>query len=559
MCGIVGIVRTKIHIEDDAYIQAGVHALRHRGPDAQHVVRAGPAVFGVARLAIEGGMVGTQPMVGPRDGMLFAYNGERYSERYLESDTLEVLNDIIHYGVKSLQLTHSMYALALWDPTHNKKTYGLTLARDLFGQKPLYIANLMDGGIAFASLPKALRQIPGIDWSIDHSALHAMLRHGFIPGTQTGWRGIRKMRPGEVIRWVNGRIYTESRVLPNELGNSSQAPNNVREILVDAVRRCIPSTAPAGVLLSGGIDSGLVATLAHTDLRGAWTLRWQLDGWDESSRAALLAKQLGLRHHLVDCHFEDLPRLLDELVDSVDEPMADESILPTSLVCEAAAADVRVVLGGDGADELFGGYSRYCWGGEISTYMDIFSATPLVTYKRLLPNDKIPDSWMYEQLKHVTDMSQLQQRRWIDLHGYLPDQVLTKIDRASMRIGLEARAPLLSPEIAAWGLGLTDEQLGGALTKMPLRKAIEGILPDTTRQQPKLGFGVPTKHWFAGPLHTWVRDRLLGGALRELDGLDTAHVEQLLAEHESGVSHHERPIFCLLWLDAWLRREISLR
>lgn len=562
MCGIVGVVRRAPHPDDVRAVAAGVQALAPRGPDASAVVRAGAAVLGVARLAIRGGAAGEQPMSisGAAGASVLAWNGEVYAacDRAAtlapdESDTAWLLRALMTHGLAALDGIHAMYALAWWSPARST----LVLARDDFGQKPLYVAALPEGGVAFASEPKALRVIAGIDWSIDHYALHLLLRHGFVPGERTGWCGVRKLRPGARLTWTpDGLAWTAGRrVMPS---SAMTAPDDAVEALRAALRaavdECLPGR-PVGVLLSGGIDSSAISALSGPVLP-AWTIRWDERAWDESAHACEVAASRGMPHTLVDCGVADLAARFDALVAAADEPLADESLLPTAVVCEAARRQVDVVLGGDGADELFGGYARYGWEGDDAAYIDTFAASPWAALSRLLPGVEDLDDWPVRRLDEVRDAPRLHRRRWLDLHGYLPDQVLAKVDRMSMRSGLEARAPFLSPRVAGIGLGLAPSLLVGPTGgKAILRAALAGWLPAATLSRAKMGFGVPTDPWFRGPLRAWVGRRLSSGVLEAIDALSMDGVRALYREHVEGRGHFARSLFGLLCLEAWLRRE----
>jgi asparagine synthase (glutamine-hydrolysing) len=369
---------------------------------------------------------------------------------------------------------------------------------------------------------------------------------------------VRKLRPGARLTWTpDGVSLVGWRASPprEDIADPIDAARTLRRRLADAVSACTASDRPIGVLLSGGLDSSAVTALCGLRPLPAWSIRWAEPSWDESAHAATAARAAGATHHLVDCGPADLVERLDALVDAADEPLADESLLPTAMVCEAARAEVAVVLTGDGADELFGGYARYRWKGSDVDYLDVFAAGRRSVLGRLLPHVEALDDWPLARLDECAGASPIARRRWLDLHGYLPDQVLAKLDRVSMRVGLEARAPFLAPAVSLSALSLAPSLLvRDGLAKAVLRDAMAADLAASTLARPKQGFGVPTSPWFRGPLKKWVAARLASGALETLPGLAMDAVRAVVREHCEGQADHARPLFGLLWLESWLRR-----
>lgn len=579
MCGITGFVNLSLEPARTAHLlDVATQRLRHRGPDQFNTYSDSLAGLGVSRLAIRDVARGCQPMRA-EDGTVIAFNGELYGAEALRetlrqeghrfhstSDTEILLRAYLTWGDAVFASISGMFAVAIWEPRRRR----LALARDRWGEKPLYIATT-SGGIVFASEPKALRVWPGVDWNLTIEDFAAFLRYGYMPGATTGWRGVTKLPPGHVGSWEDGawsqRPYVSPPLpgsLPSVVSDLDAAAEELRVLLQGAVRSCMVSDRPVGAFLSGGIDSSSVVALmselaapVHT-----YSINWEAEDYSEATYARIVVSHVGAMHHEVLCSSGYLQEHFDSIVATYDEPFGDESMIPTTLLSEIAKCDVDVVLSGDGADELFGGYQRYENEQSLANYLDTCASTSLVTLQKLvspsLSEAATPDATHQMYYAQARECDVVSARRWLDLHTYLPSQILTKVDRASMRVALEVRAPFLTPQISSWALRCDPRLIFTASqTKRVLRAAMAPYLPGTILTRPKMGFGVPLVHWFRGPLRQWVGERLFEGALPQFPWLQQRSVQRLLSEHQQHEQNHYRVLYNLLVLESWVRQTPS--
>nr|VFJ75887.1 MAG: asparagine synthase (glutamine-hydrolysing) [Candidatus Kentron sp. FW] len=574
MCGFVGIVRPGgLHPEDEEQVRRATRALAHRGPDAQGIWIGSHMALGVARLAVRGGQTAAQPLCVEGNGEMtpqavLAFNGEIYDDSVSargtdgydvtngsSADTRWLAAHLGAHGLDCLADIDGMFAFAYWQPGRRR----LFLARDRWGEKPLYWTRLPEGGLAFGSEPGALIPVHGIDWAIEPRAVATFVGLGYWRGRGTPWSAVERLGAGQAIAWVDGVMNVTTWWSPQaETFATVTVPPDTLGIywhLTSAVGSRLVGERPMGALLSGGLDSSLIVSLAaDAGVRlPVWTVRWDNSGWDERVYAAAVGAHLGLEHRWVDFGPWDVPRRIEALVDAYGEPFGDESLLPTSAVLEAASSEVDVVLTGDGGDELFGGYDRYCWRPSAHVeYQDVFCACP----RRVLHQVFVPEILDDEESLPLRSAGRniRDQRRWIDLHGYLSDDLPRKMDRAAGRVGIENRAPFLARTLSRWAMTLSAEVLWwGDVGKQPLRALAAKLLPSEIVRRGKLGFGVPLSPWFRGPLRSWVRDRLLSGTLVATGWIESAGLERILQDHFDG-REHSRALFNLLMLAIWLER-----
>ena len=577
MCGIAGVVGpTASAAERRRCAERALALLRHRGPDGAGIYLDDVAVLGAVRLTIRAAGEGRQP-VRTSDGSVLVFNGEIYGIDRLSarlrsagvattsrSDSVILGEAVVRWGTEILPDLDGMFAFALWNPFERV----LLLARDRWGEKPLYTALLPNGGLAFASEPQAIRPWPGVDWTLDESALTLFLAHSYIPGRQTGWQGVEKFRPGECWRWSPAGLTCRKYAAPSSVPASDAAPplgdhvSMVRTAIEHTVGERLVSDFPVGLLLSGGIDSSTVAAVA-TEKVGplpAWTVAWKDQEYDESVHARRVAEHLRLPHNVVQVEPDDVLAHLDDLLDGYGEPFGDESLIPTGLICRAAAAEVRVLLSGDGGDEMFGGYDRYFWrSSTIEEYLDTFCAARSSLLVSLLADREAAASVHAVHARLAATQPQScgyrEIRRRLDFNTYLPDDILTKVDRASMRASIEVRPPILGLAVGELAMTLPPARLWESRSvKSLLKESVVDLLPPEIVNRRKQGFGVPLARWFRGPLKGWLRDRLLGGALRAAGFFKDGMIGRVLLEHQAG-RNHARLLFNLIVLDHWLRRE----
>ncbi len=528
-----------------------VAALRHRGPDEHGVVVAGDAVLGVARLAVIDPQHGHQPLVDPGTGAVLACNGEIYGYERLRrelapypfttgSDVEVVLALHRDHGVDLLPHLPGTFALALWDPSARE----LLLARDRFGERPLYWATTDDGGLAFASELGALVASGLVDRHLDREVLAHVLRQGYVPPGRCIWTGIHSLPPASRLRWHPDRTTVDRWWEPPGVGadpGTGAAVEWFRAELDRAVRDQLVSDVPIGAFLSGGIDSSTIASLAarhHPDLHA---FAFDMPESSEVAHARAVADRHGIELHVCrpDLAAARLPELLETSAATWDEPFADSSALPTWLLSAFAREHVTVALTGDGADELLGGY--LCWARDCLAPSDPARAGGGAPRRGRLARFRRRDAEVhdvaarYARFRQYLDADELARLglpavdlgpvdlgRYrtgtaddisrFDLDHYLPGDILVKTDRASMAWGLEVRSPFLDVAIAEGCLRLPATQKVDAVQeKLLLRRAFGDLLPADVVERPKQGFGAPMELWLGTPQV----DELVGAHLRD--------------------------------------------
>lgn len=593
--------------------------LQHRGPDDFGIEGEEYWGLGFRRLSIlDLSPLGHQPMRSPYGGCWLAFNGEIYN--YLElrrdleqagetfqsgSDTEVLLRLLMRVGAAALPLLNGMFALAFVDTRRRS----FMLARDRLGVKPLYY-NEMGGHLRFASELKALLACPDAPREIDRSAVAQYLALGYLPGETCIFEGYKKLPPGHLLAGSLDQPQTASLAPYWELSlnddpvRRSASPaelNELESLLFDAVRIRLRSDVPVGVFLSGGIDSGLVAAMAAKTGQAplALTVGFAEEDWDESALARTTAAHAGLEHRVIPQRAGGLGDL-DRLAWLFDEPFGDPSALPTFTLCEAAATHATVFLSGDGGDEAFGGYRRYVesarresliraaghLGPALGAASRLLPRSSLARYQLSklslpdmgcsavfdeLPDDPVMDRYVHPDLRpFLRNAGSPVWTRWrtsqgapltvrqqrLDYSLYLPDDVLVKVDRASMAHSIEVRSPLLDVRIVEWAARLPRAcLLDRSQGKLPLRALATRFLPAVTGQSPKRGFGVPLDAWFRQPAgRAVVRERLLDRDSIDRGFWSPGGVEQILEIHGSG---RRRDFGLLLWrllmLEAWCR------
>ncbi len=581
-------------------LRAMLDALRHRGPDGEGTwVHSGmPLGFAHRRLSIiDLSPAGQQPMMSASRRLVICLNGEIYNYAVLRdelvllghgfrghSDTEVLLAGIEQWGLEAaLHRCIGMFAFALWDSSEN----AVFLVRDRIGIKPLYFTQ-QGQSFAFASELQALRRARGFQWVIDRQAVSQFFRYGYIPGPLCIFTNVRKVLPGSIVRldlrgeqpavtqyWDAARVAAEGQQHPST-ARPDEVVAELEALLTDAVRLHMVADVPVGAFLSGGIDSSTVVALmrAHTSRKiQTFTIGFREKDFDEAGHARDIARHLDTDHHELYVTQLDLLKSIDRIIGTMDEPFADISILPTLLVSELAARSVKVVLSGDGGDELFFGYGHYQrglqaqrlrgrlprsvgrfigrtlrhfngGGGRVARLGGVLAAESLeavyaaVVSRWQMPSSIVPggnDRPWPDPTQHLTefpeDLSNFMMLR--DLRTYLVDDVLHKVDRASMAVSIEARVPILDHRVAefAWRLPLECKCFNG-VTKWPLRQVLAKHVPPRLFERPKQGFGVPISAWLRGDLRVWAEDLLNDSSVGK--HLDPNRVRQLWREHQSG-------------------------
>ena len=612
MCGICGIASTGA--VDPARLSAMSKTLVHRGPDSDGTFVDGGVGLAARRLAIIDLETGDQP-VGNEDGRIqVVQNGELYNYRELrreleraghrfatQGDTEVLVHLYEEHGTAFVDRLRGMFAIALWDGSERR----LVLARDRYGIKPLYYRE-QPNELAFAS---ELRALPRGE--IDLDALEAFLAFNSIPAPLTIFREIRKLPPGHVLTWQDGRSevtrYARPAPVPEtEVRDEDEAElvEELRARLRDSVQAHLVSDVPIGVLLSGGIDSATLTALAAQESPEpvrTFSIGFDERGFDELADARLVAEQYGTQHEELTLR-PDAALLLPTLAEAFDEPFADSSALPTYLVSELASRHVKVALSGEGGDELFGGYYTYAadllalraaglarFARPLVELLPSSSGKATFDYKakRFVRGAHLPPLERHHAWKEIfsgaaraeltgrrsefdpvdllrarfaeTEGAELLARlQDVDLGIYLVDDLLVKTDRASMAHSLEARVPFLDPVVTNLALALPSRhKVRGLRKKVLLRKAVAPLIPQPLLRRRKRGFSIPAAAWLRGDLEPFARDTLSESTLRRQGFFDPRAVRRVLDDHVGGKEDLSRQLWGLLAFTLWHERHVE--
>jgi asparagine synthase (glutamine-hydrolysing) len=619
MCGICGAVAGDGERSPDREAVARMsRRLRHRGPDSDGCFERGPVALAARRLSIIDLEHGQQPIANEDGSVVVVQNGEIYNYRELkreleraghrfatDCDTEVLVHLYEQHGDSFLERLRGMFAIALWD----ERRCRLLLARDRFGIKPLYYS-YERGGLLFASELKAMLEQPGFSRETDPHALAAYLAFNSIPAPLTIFAAARKLPPGHLLAWEDEAIEVRrfARPRPAPAGEVRREPRaalaaELLATLRDSVRAHLVADVPVGVLLSGGVDSGALTALAasaSSEPLRTFSIGFEESGFDELARARLVAERYRTDHRELIVK-PDAAQLLPKLVEAFDEPFGDSSAVPTYLVSELAAGEVKVALSGEGGDELFGGYYTYVAdllaprlgrlaalsaplvealpssGARVGfdykakrfaraaaladplerhhAWKEIFSAS---TRQSLL--DGRATGWdpleLYrERYAETAGAEPLARLQDVDLGIYLADDLLVKTDRLSMAHSLELRVPFLDPEVAGLAGALpTALKVRGLAKKRLLREALGPLLPREILHGRKQGFSIPLAAWLRGPLEPFAREVLAPAELRRQGYLDPAVVTALLDRHCRGREDLSRQLWGLMSLTLWADR-----
>jgi len=625
MCGIVGWANLDAKSLSQNTSEAVLHEMcermKHRGPDSEGLWLDEQVALGMRRLSIIDLHTGEQPVYSEDKQIVVVMNGEIYNFRELRNDLekcghkfetqtdTEVLPHLYdEYGDAMLEHLNGMFAFALWDKRRKK----LLIARDRFGEKPLYYG-VFGNKLIFASEPKVLLQHPLVNPEINLNALRQYLSFDYVPAPSSIYKNIYKLPAAHLLTVENGEVKTRRywNLSFRKNGNTptiKKAAQELREIISDAVRMRLVADVPLGILLSGGVDSSTVAAFAvkHSSERvKTFSIGFEEDSFDESKFARQVAEHLGTEHYEDKLSVEKAANLISEIGAWLDEPLSDGSLIPTFLLSRFVKKHVTVALGGDGGDEIFAGYPMY-FGHKMARVYDsiprvlrsaliepIVNNLPVSTKnlsfdykaKRFVAASKYDSvtrhhSWFgsfsveqqndllskdvlaqtsgdiykgAKDLLKITDAdTEIERMQFLDMNFYMAEDILTKVDRASMAVSLEVRAPFLDPRVAQFAASLPLEyKLKGSKGKYILKKAVEPLLPKAILQRPKKGFGIPIAEWLKGRLNPLMHDALAPDKLKNQNLFNADYVQKLIKEHETGAASHHKQLWTLLVFQLW--------
>jgi len=610
MCGIVGFTGGK----NQNLLKRMADSISYRGPDAEGFFVDDKINLGQRRLSIIDLEGGKQPMFDPSGQIAVVFNGEIYNYAQIKTDYLSDYNFVttsdteviiamyLKFGTECVKYFNGMFAFAFWDARKDL----LFIARDRLGKKPLYLREL-NGQIYFASEPKALIVDVLGKPKINLKALSLYLRFQFIPANISIWEGIEKLLPGHYLIWVNGKKEI-SRYWDLKFEGKPSDPKDFEGLIEDSVKIRLVSDVPLGIFLSGGLDSTTISYFAakhSTQKIKTFSIGFEDESFDETKYSQLAANFLQTDHHHQFFSEKDVIDLVPKIFSLLDEPMADASILPTTLLTAFTRQHVTVALGGDGADEIFAGYptfqahvladlyrylpsfiktninkvitnlpvshnnfsldfklKRFIRGADLQSFwrdLEWTSAFNLSEQEKLFKPEIRPGSGISDQNRFVADF--LENR---DLHdyknqvlnfwqkGYLVDDIFVKMDRAAMYNSLEARSPFMDYRVVELVNNLPfDQKIRHWRTKFLLKETMKDKLPKEIVFRPKKGFGIPLAKWFAGSLKEFLLETLSKENIESVGIFDFEYINELINSHLNGQEDNRIKLWTLVVFVQW--------
>ncbi len=621
MCGINGIFDLKKKYDTD-YLHGLVSEMNskiiYRGPDNEGIYEANNLVMGMRRLSIIDLQSGNQPVINENNSVAVVFNGEIYNFRelrtllkcrhnfYSNSDTEVLVHAYEEYGFNMLDKLDGMYAFSLFDSEKNI----LFIARDRMGEKPLYYY-IDDYFFIWGSELKSLLSTGLIEKEIDREALNQYLQLTYIPSPNTIFKNVKKLRPGHYLtvsqdgKLLDKEYWNLKQINCNNKFSYEEAKKKLFCLVEKSVKEKMLSDVPVGAFLSGGIDSssivGLMAGNSEKPIE-TFTIGYEEKEYDERKRAKLTADLNKTNHHEYIIDFGDVVETIDLILNKLDEPFADTSVIPTYYVSKFAAAHVKVVLTGDAGDELFLGYNKYL----VDYYSCMFNKLPKLikniikkvcyffpdktslTRKIRKVLDNLEED-IFEQRKSLMSIgfkenerkvllkekyfdkkamdfigkiyydqecaSELKRTQYTDLSVVLEGDMLAKVDKMSMLNSLETRVPLLSRDIIEFAYSLPDNfKINGKRLKCIMKDAFADILPKNYDKFAKSGFGIPLDYWFRNQLRPLVESMLNEKKIKSQGIFEWKYIKNILDEHNSGKINHKTKIWTLIVFQWWYEK-----
>ena len=621
MCGIAGFVErdpdASQRPERAIVLERMCRVIAHRGPDDQGTMINGEVALGMRRLSIIDLAGGHQPMTTPDGAVTIVFNGEIYNYRELfkalesqghqfqtRSDKESILHCYTQFGNDCVQHLRGMFAFAIWDARLRK----LYIARDRAGEKPLYYTTTSAGTFIFGSELKCLLEHPETTREINPEALDAYLTFGYVPDPLSIFKHIHKLPPGHFLTLTNGQLkveqYWDFPVETNDHTDEAECLEELRRLLRESVRLRLVSDVPLGAFLSGGIDSSTIVGLMAQEMSEpvkTFSIGFAEDSYDELKYARLIAKRFGTDHRELIVT-PDVCNIIDDLLWHFDEPFSDQSVIPTYFVSKLAREQVKVVLSGDGGDELFAGYTRYAidrkrQGFEhlprfvrqglmkslserlphgtrgrnylynvaqdpLDRYVDSISTFTNLAKSELYTEDFLhtlrryqPATALFRELAgRVQTGDPIDRLLYLDSKTYLPGDILTKVDRMSMAVSLEARVPLLDHVLIEFVARMPSSlKMRGLESKFIFKRAVQGLVPEEILNRPKQGFGVPIAAWINDQLRERIDDTLSDPRTKQRGFIRPEYVDVLRREHNRGRRDHSPALWTVLMFELWCR------
>jgi asparagine synthase (glutamine-hydrolysing) len=615
MCGISGFYSyQKLFPEMD--LQQMNAALSHRGPDAGGYFFDGLCGLGNRRLkVIDLSDSANQPFYSHDGRYVMVYNGEVYNYAEVaaelkkdfpeisfrtKSDTEIILEAFVRYGISFVEKLNGMFAFAIYDKAKNE----LFIFRDRVGIKPLfYYWNGRD--LAFASELKSLKLLKQLPFELNKHAVYEYLHLGYIPAPHTIYKSVFKLDAGCYLKLSKNNLTIEnywsceSKIDSTVLNNETDALNRLEALLASSVNYQMKSDVPFGVFLSGGIDSSLVAAFAASQSPNkvnTFSIGFEEVDFNEAEHAKKISDYLGTPHHEFTVSYSDALPLVDRMIDVYDEPYADSSGIPAMLVSKLARQHVTVVLSGDGGDELFFGYGAYKWAGTLSNPLVKLFHSAIASSLKLIPSDRYrraaglfnyndygkirshifsQEQYLFseKELSHLLldeykgatqvqqeiqprkrKLSDAEQQAIFDMSYYLKEDLLTKIDRASMQYSLETRVPYLDHRLVEFGLNLSPElKIKDGESKYLLKKLLHKKIPKQFFVRRKQGFSIPLSAWMQKELRHLIDDYLKKDIIEQFGIVQYHEVERLKKSFFSGRKYLYNRLWLLIVLHKWMK------
>jgi asparagine synthase (glutamine-hydrolysing) len=607
MCGILGVSGgLKVSLES---FNLALDSLKHRGPDDHGTYLDSEIIMGMRRLSIIDIEKNSQPNVSPSGDIVTIFNGEIYNFRELrknleslghtfvtEGDTEVITHLFMEYGKRFISELDGMFAIAIWD----KLNRTLILARDRIGKKPLWYSKL-NSNLYFSSEIKALLKF-GLPKTIRENLIEDTLKIGYSNAPLSPFENIFQLKPGHLLSYSRGNLEierywsAESKQLINI--NDVDALEVFKDLFRAAVSKRMLSERPLGVFLSGGVDSSLVASVASeisSNKINTFSVGFENMKFDESPYARKISGIIGTNHHELIVK-PDPTILMEDLGRILDQPFADSSIFPTLLLSQFARKKCVVALGGDGGDEVFGGYARYRFLMSLSRimpmvpkkliqrlstrdysdrnsrilracsskslercYENLQTLIPENTIRKVINNDVLSSDFTFSEQEIWLDsnFSLLKKMQLDDIYSYLPGDLLYKADMATMSAGIELRSPFLDNKLVEFGLNLPDNlKIRNGTSKWLLKQVLRDYLTEDLINRPKKGFGIPRSDWLRTEFNEVCRDLLLGETTRNRGWFKVNEIHKILKIHEEG-SNRDSTLWPLMVLELWARNWID--